>query len=265
MIEICDIVEGAGPLVVSMPHSGKALADGMVERMTSEALRLPDTDWHVPRLYDFLDELRASVIQANYSRYVVDLNRDPAGVSLYPGQATTGLVPVETFAGLPVYLAKEAPDEREIDSRAKQYFRSYHSQLARLLERAVESHGFALLWDAHSIASEVPRLFEGELPALNLGTNSGASCAGEVREAAGRALEGGGYAHVVDGRFRGGWITRHYGQPARNVHALQMEIAQSAYMDERDFSFDAGKASRLRPVLKTVMTEALVATASLYS
>ena len=265
MIEVCDIVEGAGPLVVSMPHSGKALADGMAERMTSEALRLPDTDWHVPRLYDFLDELRASVIQANYSRYVVDLNRDPAGVSLYPGQTTTGLVPVETFDGLPVYLAKEAPGEAEVDARTKQYFRSYHSQLSALLDRAVEVHGYALLWDAHSIASQVPRLFEGELPALNLGTNSGASCAADVRAAAGRALGAADFSHVVDGRFRGGWITRHYGQPARHVHALQMEIAQSAYMDERDYSFEAGKADRLRPVLKSVMAEALVAAASLYS
>lgn len=251
--------EGAGPLVVSMPHSGLELVPGQGVRLSPAARDLPDTDWHIPQLYDFISDLDANVIEARYSRYVVDLNRDPSGVSLYPGQAVTGLVPTELFDGTPLYLSGQAPDEAEIAHRRTVYFEPYHQALNALLQRVKARHGYAVLWDAHSIASRVPRLFDGRLPDLNLGTNSGQSCAPALQSAAENTMAGQEeFVCVANGRFKGGWITRQYGQPAAHIHALQMEIAQDAYMDEGlPFAFNAAKAERLRPVLKTIITAAL--------
>ena len=173
---------GASPLIVSMPHSGTALSPGLKARLAPAALSLADTDWGVPELYDFLGALDASILCATYSRYVIDLNRDPAGVSLYPGQTTTGLVPTESFDGEPLYIAGAEPDPAEIDARRATYFDPYHAALRALVEETLDREGWVLLWDAHSISSVSPRLFEGELPALNLGSYDGRSCAGPVDE-----------------------------------------------------------------------------------
>ncbi|WP_300526763.1 N-formylglutamate deformylase [Maricaulis sp.] len=258
---------GSGPLVVSMPHSGLQLAPGLAARLTPAAARLPDSDWHIPELYDFLDAFDPTIIAAQYSRYVVDLNRDPGGQSLYPGQATTGLVPVELFDGGPLYREGEVPAADEIEQRKQDYFQPYHEALGAALDRAVKRHGYAVLWDAHSIASTVPRLFDGALPDLNLGTYSGASCDPLIERAARAELAlADGYSSVCNGRFKGGWITRHYGQPQRQVHALQMEIGQDAYMSPApDFTFDPDRAARLRPVLKSIIAAALDAAADLYA
>lgn len=266
-MDVYTLSAGTGPLVVSMPHSGLALSPDLESRLCDQARALPDTDWHIPQLYDCLDDLNASVIRANYSRYVVDLNRDPSGQSLYPGQATTGLVPTEFFDGAPLYRDGMAPDGAEIEARRQEYFEPYHNALAELLAESRSRHGYAVLWDAHSIASVVPRLFEGRLPDLNLGTHSGQSCAPEIQAAAEAAMANAtDYETISNGRFKGGWITRHYGQPAYHVHALQMEIAQIAYMAEgAPFTFDADKASRLRPVLKSILKAALGAAARLYA
>jgi len=260
-MSVFELIERGGPLVVSMPHSGLELSPGLRDRLVPEALALPDTDWHIPQLYDFLASFNATVICANYSRYVVDLNRDPSGQSLYPGQATTGLVPTEFFDGAPLYQPGETPGHDEIEARRATWFDPYHIALRAQIERVKAQHGFAVLWDAHSIASEVPRLFDGRLHDLNLGTNSGASCAPEVEAAATAALAGQtGFRAVTNGRFKGGWITRHYGEPDANIHALQMEIAQIAYMSEgAPYAFDDSKAARLRPVLQSVIHEAVEA------
>lgn len=255
------LTKGDSPLVVSMPHSGAQLVPGMSQRLTTKSGELPDTDWHIPRLYGFLPELGASVLRANYSRYVVDLNRDPSGQSLYPGQVSTGLVPTELFDGSPIYRDGHGLGEGEAEQRRETYFHPYHEALEQLLYETREVHGFALLWDAHSIASQVPRLFEGRLPDLNLGSNSGLSCAPEIQAAAEAILaDQAEFTSVSNGRFKGGWITRNYGRPDHHVHALQMEIAQIAYMSEAPgFQFDEVKAQRLRPLLQSIITAALSA------
>ncbi|WP_300556808.1 N-formylglutamate deformylase [Maricaulis sp.] len=258
---------GGGPLVVSMPHSGLKLSPGLEQRLSPEARALPDTDWHIPELYDFLAPLNATIIAAEYSRYVIDLNRDPSGQSLYPGQATTALVPVARFDGEPIYRDGEAPDTVETEARKRDYFEPYHAALERALERARSRHGYAFLWDAHSIASEVPRLFEGGLPDLNLGTNSGASCAPVIEAEAVRMMQAAtDFSSVSNGRFKGGWITRHYGRPELGVHALQMEIGQNAYMGGAPgYAFDPAKAARLRPVLNSIISAALDAAAEFHA
>lgn len=251
--------EGDSPLLVSVPHAGTQVPAGIAARFTPEAEPLADTDWHVDRLYDFAPDLGCSMLVANCSRYVVDVNRPPDDESLYPGQATTGLVPVDTFDGAPIYGDGDAPDAAETAERLEAYWRPYHDKLRAELDRIRARHGFAVLWDAHSIRSHVPRLFEGRLPDLNFGTNSGASCAESLIAAVMDELgEGAGdFTHVRDARFRGGYITRNYGRPADGVHALQLEIAQAAYMDERPpFPYDADMAAPLRALLQALVTRA---------
>jgi len=254
---------GASPLLVSVPHAGTYIPAELRARLTESAHALPDTDWHVDRLYDFLDELGASVLVATHSRYVIDLNRPPDNASLYPGQDTTDLVPVDTVARAALYLPGETPVEREVDARRERYWQPYHAQLERELARIRAEHGYALLWDAHSIPSEVPRFFAGRLPDLNVGTNSGLSCGPAVEAvvfaAADRAA---GYTAVVNGRFKGGYITRHYGRPAERIHAIQLELSQRTYMNEPPpFEFRDDLAAQVRPVLRTMLETYLKAAA----
>jgi N-formylglutamate deformylase len=243
---------GRTPLLVSMPHTGTHVPDWLAPRLSGAAKPLPDTDWHLERLYDFLDELGASVLVATHSRYVVDLNRPPDGASLYPGQDTTGLVPLDTFHREPLYLPRFAPAEAEVRSRIAQYWEPYHAKLAQELERVKRAHGHALLWDAHSILSELPRFFEGKLPDFNLGTANGASCAPGMGEALLKKVSG--YRAVLNGRFKGGYITRRYGDPAGGVHAVQLELSEATYMEETaPYRFREDLAQRLRPQLRTLL------------
>ena len=200
---------------------------------------------------------------AQLSRFVIDLNRDPAGVSLYPGQATTELVPSTTFDGAPIW--QKAPDAAEIERRKAAYFRPYHTALAAEIERVKAEHGYCVLWDCHSIKSVIPRLFEGTLPTLNLGTNSGESCADSIEAAAVTAMAGQPVTQIANGRFKGGWITRHYGRPFERVHALQMEIALSAYLTDETapWTFDPARAASLQGALSTIIEAALTAAAQL--
>ena len=252
---------GTTPLLVSMPHVGTYLPPDLAARMTREARILPDTDWHLERLYDFLGGLGASVLAATHSRYVVDLNRPPDNANLYPGKDTTGLVPVDTFARAAVYHDGAVPDDAEVALRVERYWRPYHAQLGRELDRLRVAHGYALLWDAHSIASRVPRFFSGRLPDFNLGTAGGRSCApGIIEGVAAIAQRAAGYTAVLNGRFTGGYITRRYGQPNARVHAIQLELAEITYMDEAPpFAFDPARAARLRPLLRAMLERMLEA------
>jgi N-formylglutamate deformylase len=252
---------GTAPLLVSMPHVGTYIPAELAARMTDGALFLPDTDWHLERLYDFLDALGASVLVATHSRYVVDLNRPPDDANLYPGQDTTGLVPIDTFARTAVYRDGALPTATEIGARVERHWQPYHAQLAQELERLRAGYGYALLWDAHSIASEVPRFFAGRLPDLNLGTAGGASCAPVIEAAvANVARAPQAYSSVLNGRFKGGYITRRYGRPDARVHAIQLELSQRAYMDEAPpFEFDEPRAARLRPHLRAMLESMLEA------
>jgi N-formylglutamate deformylase len=245
---------GGAPLLVSMPHTGTHVPEALLARMTEEAKLLPDTDWHLERLYDFLDELGASVLVATHSRYVVDLNRPPDNANLYPGQDTTQLVPLDTFHRQPLYRRGEEPDEREIAQRVETYWKPYHSQLSHALRKLKNEHGYALLWDAHSIFSEVPRFFSGKLADLNFGTADGRSCAAGIGEALMKKVSG--YGAVLNGRFKGGYITRSYGAPASGVHAVQLELSEATYMEESaPFRFNDSFAKRLRPQLRALIDE----------
>lgn len=249
---------GSIPLLVSMPHAGTDIPDDIAARLAPAAMAKADTDWHLPRLYDFLAELGASTLSARWSRYVIDLNRPQENTNLYPGQDTTGLCPVDTFHRAPLYRDGQAPDAAEIARRLDAYWRPYHAQLDAELERLLALHGRVVLWDAHSIASVVPRFFEGKLPDLNFGTADGRSCASELTDAiVGIARAQDEFTVALNGRFKGGHITRHYGQPGRGLHALQLEMCQSTYMDETaPFGFRADLAEQVQPLLRRMLAAA---------
>jgi N-formylglutamate deformylase len=243
---------GSSPLFVSMPHTGTYVPEWLGPRLSAAARPLPDTDWHLERLYDFLDALGASVLVATHSRYVVDLNRPPDNANLYPGKDTTGIVPLDTFHSEPLYLPGFPPSEEEAEKRIESYWRPYHAKLVQTLNELKARHGHALLWDAHSIFSEVPRFFEGRLPDLNLGTADGKSCGPGIGEALLKSVEG--YRAVLNGRFKGGYITRRYGDPANGVHAVQLELSEITYMRESaPYSFREELANKVRPQLRTLL------------
>jgi len=245
---------GTTGLILSMPHSGLLLPDDMADRLTPASRMLPDTDWRVDELYDFAGDLGATVLKANYSRYVVDLNRPPDGGSLYPGRPVTDICPSELFGGEPIYRDGCEPDAEEIERRRVTYWQPYHDRLEAELARASARHGHAILYDCHSIAPIVPRLFDGRLPPLNLGTNHGLSCAPAIQDIVVEKLAESGYAHAVNGRFIGGYITRHYGKPEQGRHVLQMEIAQDAYMDgTTPESYNSLKAVALKAKLRRLL------------
>jgi len=251
--------QGTRPLLISMPHVGTHVPPALAARLTDEARQVPDTDWHLERLYDFADELGASVLVATHSRYVVDLNRPPDGASLYPGQSVTGLCPVDTFDDTPLYAAGDVPAEAEIAERREAIWQPYHRQLAAELARLKAEHGIAALWDAHSIRSVLPRFFEGKLPDLNLGTANGASCdpalAQRLEQIAGEAS---GFSAVLNGRFTGGYITRHHGQPGQGVHAVQLEMTQCSYMQEAlPFDYLPEVAQRVQPHVRRMLEAVL--------
>ncbi len=232
MSEWLEVERGDAPLVVSFPHTGTQLPAPVADRLVSPWLARKDADWYVDRLYAMALALGATTVRTDISRTVIDVNRDPSGASLYPGQNTTELCPTHTFDGEPLYREGEAPQAAEIAARRAQYFEPYHAALSAELERLRAEHGRVVLYDAHSIRSRVPRLFEGELAHLNLGTNRGASCAPALRRALEQACESPSFTRVTDGRFVGGWTTRHYGCPERDVHAVQMELACRSYLNE---------------------------------
>ena len=250
---------GGSPLLVSMPHVGTAIPEAIAGRMTEIAKTVPDTDWHLDRLYDFLGDLGASVIAATHSRYVIDLNRPPDGRPLYPGASNTGLCPATTFAEAPIYRDGEAPDAAEVEDRRARIWRPYHARLETELAAIRARHGVVLLWEAHSIRSRVPRFFEGRLPDLNLGTAGGRSAdPGLIARLAAVAEAAGDYSHALDGRFKGGYITRSYGKPAERVQAVQLELSQITYMDEAPpFGFRDDLAAGIRPVLRRFLETAL--------
>jgi formiminoglutamase len=225
------VQRGSAPLLVSLPHTGTDLVR-LEPRLASRWLALKDADWAIERLYDFAADFGATVVRTSISRTIIDVNRDPSGASLYPGQATTELCPTTTFDGEPLYRGGEAPDKAEIAERKAAYFDPYHAVLNAEIARLRALHGAIALYDCHSIRSIIPRLFEGELPGFNLGTNSGASADASLIRAVAEVLASSGQNYVVDGRFKGGWITRSFGDPAGGVHALQMELACRTYLRE---------------------------------
>jgi len=254
MNELFQLHEGNSPLLINVPHAGTYVPPNISARMTPDANALPDTDWRVPELYPFADEVGATLLVATHSRYVVDLNRSIDGKPLYAGQYETAVCPLETFTGEPLYAEGAEPSTKEIDVRIEKYWQPYHCEIHALLNRLRQRFGFALLWDAHSIRTRVPRLFDGALPDLNFGTASGRSCAPEL---AARLLEvaaASPYSAVLDGRFKGGFITRHYGRPRHNIHAVQMELTRQIYMsDDPPYTLHPADAQRLSQTLRELI------------
>lgn len=234
MTDWLEIARGDAPLIVAFPHTGIDLA-GLDDGFVSPWLARRDTDWHVHDLYAFAREIGATTVRTRISRSVIDVNRDPAGASLYPGQATTGLCPNETFDGAALYIG-ERPDDAEIARRRGTWFAPYHGALAGEITRLRALHDRVVLYDAHAIRSRIPRLFDGVLPQFNIGTNDGVTCAPELTSAVSDAC---GPDQVIDGRFRGGWTTRHYGRPGEGIHAIQMELAMRGYLIEPDVPDEA--------------------------
>lgn len=261
-MDICSLHRGDAPLLISLPHDGSEVPPELAARFTAEAQRVPDTDWFVSRLYDFARELGASILVPRYSRYVIDLNRPPDDVSLYPGQNTTGLCPTLRFSGGPVYLPDAEPDEDEVRSRIERYWRPYHETLRAELARLHGRHGRVLLWEGHSIRSVVPFLFDGRLPDFNLGTAAGASCRPATQARLEACLAGQTeYSWVANGRFKGGYITRQYGRPAEGIEAIQLELAQCNYMDEERVVYDEARAGATRTLIRRLLETALGALA----
>lgn len=247
---------GTAPLLISMPHAGTHVPAEIAAKLTAEGREVHDTDWHMPRLYAFAKAMGASILVATHSRYVIDLNRSPDGVSLYPGQSVTGLCPVDTFDNTPLYAdPADVPDEAEIARRRSRYWQPYHAQLRAELDRIKAEHGRAMLWDAHSIRSVLPRFFDGKLPDLNLGTGKGSSCAPALAEQLlAIAKTAPAHSSVLNGRFTGGYITRHYGQPEQGFHAVQLEMTQSSYMQEvMPFDFLPEVAAQIQPTLEQLL------------
>ena len=260
------LTQGTSPLLVSMPHVGTEIPAELHRRYLPRALDVEDTDWHLARLYGFAGALGASVLQPRYSRYVIDLNRPPDDAPMYPGASNTELCPTRFFTGDPLYVEGQAPEADERQRRRATWWQPYHDALAAELARIRAAHGFALLWDAHSIRSEIPWLFEGRLPDMNIGTAEGASAddtiARAVAAAAGRHA---GISHVVNGRFKGGYITRHYGNPGGGVHAVQLEMCQCLYMSEAPpYGYDEALASSVQPVVRDMVVAALDACKALH-
>ena len=253
MSDLFAVHEGLTPLLISVPHDGRFLPGKIKKRMTTVGRDIPDTDWHVARLYDFAAELGASIVLASHSRFVVDLNRPPDDAALYEGQVATGICPQQSFAGDELYISGETPSAEETEERVRTYWQPYHDFIDTRLSALREEHGYALLWDAHSIPSQVPRLFDGELPALNIGTNDNASCAASIAEDVIDVAISSGFSSVANGRFKGGYITRHYGNPDNDVHAIQLEIAQRAYMNEESREFDEALAAKLCDTLRSII------------
>ena len=249
------VAEGDGPVVLGMPHGGTDIPAALAARLNEQGRATAATDWWIERLYDGLLP-GATTVRATFSRYVIDANRDPTGASLYPGQNTTGVCPTTTFDGDPIYRAGQEPSDPEIADRAAAFHTPYHAALAAQIERARARFGVAVLYDCHSIRSHIPYLFDGELPVFNIGTNGGVTCHPAVETAVvDVCARADGYAHVLNGRFTGGWTTRRYGQPDAGMHAIQMEMGQRAYMDETPpWTYRPDRAAKVRVHLKEILT-----------
>ncbi|MDR5837330.1 N-formylglutamate deformylase [Caballeronia sp. LZ034LL] len=264
MNDLFSLERGDAPLLISIPHLGTQIPDSLRSQYTDVALTVADTDWHLDRLYSFARMLGATILGARLSRYVIDLNRPPSDESLYPGQTTTGLCPDLTFRGEPVYREGCVPDAAEKQRRVAAYWQPYHDTLRAELKRLRERHANVLLWEAHSIASVLPRLFDDKLPDLNIGTQDGRTAAASVQQEVERAAAAGPFTWIANGRFKGGYITRHFGAPQDGVHAVQLEMCQSTYMNEAaPFEYRPEVAQQVEPVVENMVSGALRAVVAL--
>ncbi|KUJ78956.1 N-formylglutamate deformylase [Ruegeria profundi] len=253
-MQVASVQRGGSPIVLGQPHGGTFVPDEIAARFNDTGRALADTDWHINRLYEGI-LAGATVVQSHIHRYVIDANRDPEGISLYPGQNTTTLVPLTDFDGQPIWQSGQEPSEDENAERCQAYHAPYHSALREEVERVRDRHGVAVLFDCHSIRSRIPFLFNGTLPDMNIGTDGGATCDPQIESITNERASNSPFSSVLNGRFRGGWTTRHYGRPADGIHAIQMELAQSTYLaaEAAPWRYDPAKADRLRRWLRDIL------------
>lgn len=254
---------GDSPILISIPHAGTYIPKDIACNFTSVAHHMSDVDWHLPLLYDIARASGATILTATHTRYVIDLNRAPDNSSLYPNQDTTALCPIDTFDKHPIYMSGKEPTLMEIQNRITCYWQPYHAKLASELKRIHSIHSIALLWDAHSIASHVPRFFSGKLPDLNFGTVNAQSCDASLEVAIADIMQKSAlaqlYSHEFNGRFKGGFITRHYGQPANNIHAIQLELSKYIYMQETPpYAYNPNFAKHLKLLLYDLLETCLI-------
>ena len=256
-MNVVEIERGTSPVILTFPHAGTGMPPDIREKLDANGLLLADTDWHLHTLYAELLPA-ATTVRATFHRYVIDANRDPAGSSLYPGCNTTDLLPATDFDGKPIWRDGQAPSEADIPSRLAGFHARYHAALTAEIERVKQMHGVAVLYDCHSIRSHLPFLFEGCLPDFNVGAGNGRTCSPILEQAVVEVVRSAaGYTNVLNGRFKGGWTTRHYGQPANRIHAIQMELAQSTYLSAEapPYTYDQTKARTVRAHLKTILEQ----------
>ena len=249
-----ELIAGDGPIILAQPHGGTFVPSEILENLNTTGHAFADTDWHITKLYEGLCK-NATIIKANFHRYVIDANRDPADISLYPGQNSTSLCPTTDFEGSPIYKSRMEPTENEISNRRRTWHDPYHHALNSEIERVKSQHGIAIVYDCHSIRSRIPYLFEGTLPELNIGTNESRTCSPDLQVLVHKFAAASSYSTVLNGRFRGGWTTRNYGQPQNGVHVIQMEIAQRTYLEDEHapWNYSAKKSALLRPLLKQIL------------
>jgi len=256
MSESYQLIKGSVPLLISMPHNGEEIPSDIAQVMTEKGIEVADTDWYMDRLYAFARKLGAFILVPKYSRYVIDLNRDPNGVDLYPGANSTELCPTTAFDLSPLYKDKHAPSAEQVSQRVLKYWQPYHDVLSSTLSAIQQQFGRAVLLEAHSIRSIVPRFFDGQLPDFNFGSSDGKSCAADLVESI-TSLDYAPYSMVCNGRFKGGYITRAYGQPEKNIHAIQLELSQRTYMDEQAMTYQEEFAQQVQPKLQ-MLVQALI-------
>lgn len=252
MSQTYDLKVGNLPVLISMPHNGESIPDDIAAIMTPKALTVPDTDWYKDRLYDFAQEMGASILKPKYNRYVIDLNRDPAGVDLYPGANSTELCPTTAFDLSPLYQDGKSPSKAEQQQRTDIYWRPYHQAIQKTLADMKAKYGVAILLEAHSILSHVPRFFDGQLPDFNFGNSNGASCGARLMLDIDQ-VDFAPYSSITNGRFKGGYITRAYGDPENNIHAVQLELSQRTYMNEPSDIYNEALANEVKPKLKQLV------------
>ena len=255
-MKVFEVIRRDSPIILAQPHGGTWLSENLRGRLNETGRALADTDWHIARLYEeILPE--TTCVRSNVHRYGIDANRDPSQQSLYPRQNTTSLCPLTDFDGRPIWKSGQEPSQDEIQSRCVRWHQPYHAALDEEIERSKTRHGVCILYDCHSIRSHIPYLFDGRLPVFSIGTHESVTCHHAVEDATRQSCAAvDAYDMVVNGRFKGGWTTRHYGQPAKDVHAIQVELAQRAYLAEEaaPWSYDAAKAAKLRPLLRKILT-----------
>jgi N-formylglutamate deformylase len=257
-MKLFEIIQPAAqllPIVISVPHAGTAFPDDIQSELKTSLLPPDDTDWFVHQLYDFAAELGIPVLKANYSRWVVDLNRNPDSSPLYhDGRVLTGLCTTTTFLGESIYIDERTEiNPAEVARRKTRYFEPYHEALQQLLDATKARFGRVLLWDCHSIRRVVSAIHDGPFPDLILGSADQTSASAVLIEQALHELGGGPHSLKHNTPFKGGYITRHFGRPAEQQHALQLEMSKDVYMDDAEQQYDQPRATQIRAILRQTL------------